>query len=209
LLIEAQVAPRSPYRNARHAVFFKFLLPTQLAMSKAATFHNPDLRFDYYIIVPHPRRPAILMLSGEHGWSLPHFVSEEHHYGVIGHISKTVSSNLGLAVTVRRCVYDAYDQEANTVNAVYLLENHFERWEAHDGAAWVSRDELGKLRLQSQEHRATLDEWFDEVVVLRIPSSALARWRRTRITYREFRTSHCICETPTLRNGRALAQSGS
>src|SRR5262245_40286049 len=104
-------------------------------MSEAATFHNPDLRFDYYIMVPHPRRQAVLLCSGERGWSLPRCVSEERHFGVIGHISNTVSSRLGLAATVLRCVYDVYDQEANTVNAVYLLENHFERWEAPAGAA--------------------------------------------------------------------------
>ena len=146
-------------------------------MSKAVTFHNPDLRFDYYIIVPHPRQPAVLMLPGEHGWSLPHFVSEEHHFGVIGHISKTVSSRLGLAVTVLRCVYDVYDQEANTVNAVYLLENHFERWEPPAGAAWVSRDDLGRLSLQTPEHRATLDDWFDEVEAGELPPSR-APWAR-------------------------------
>jgi Phosphotransferase enzyme family len=146
-------------------------------MSKAATFHNPDLRFDYYIIVPHPCRPAVLMLSGERGWSLPHFVSEEHHFGVIGHISKTVSSRLGLAATVLRCVYDAYDQEANTVNAVYLVENHSERWEPPAGAAWVSRDELGGLCLQAQEHRAALEDWFDEVEAGEFPASR-APWAR-------------------------------
>src|SRR5262249_4862088 len=146
-------------------------------MSKAVTFHNPDLRFDYYVIIPQPRQPAVLMLPGEHGWSLPHFVSEEHHFGVIGHIGKTVSMRLGLTVTVLRCVYDVYNQEANTVNAVYLVGNIFGEGEPPVGAAWVNRDELGGLHLQSQEHRAALEDWFDEVEAGELPPSR-ASWAR-------------------------------
>src|SRR5215510_9803913 len=146
-------------------------------MSKTITFHNSDLKFNYYIIVPHPRRPEVLMLSGEDGWSLPHFVSEEHHFGVIGHINQTANSHLGLAVTVLRCVSNVYNREANTVNAVYLLENHFEGWEPLAGGAWVSRDELGRLHLQVQDHCAVLEEWFDEVEAGELPLSR-APWAR-------------------------------
>jgi len=103
------------------------------------------------------------MLSDEHGWSLPHFVSEESHFGVIGHISRNAACQLGLAVTVLRCVYVTYNQEIDTVSAVYLLENHLDSWEPPAGAAWVSRDELGRLHMQAQDHRAALEDWFDEV----------------------------------------------
>ncbi|HEY6404398.1 MAG TPA: phosphotransferase [Blastocatellia bacterium] len=119
------------------------------------------------------------MLSGERGWSLPHFVSEESHFGVIGHINQTASSQLGLAVTVLRCVHNTYDPEADTASSVYLVENHLESWEPPSGA-WVSRDELTKLHLQRQDHRDVLEDWFDEVETGDLPLSrapwALQDW---------------------------------
>jgi len=146
-------------------------------MGETVTFHNPDLRFDYYIIIPHPHRSAVLMLSGGQGWSLPRFVSEEHHFGMIGHISQTVARSLGITVTVLRCTYNVYDQEANRVSAIYLLENHTEGWEPPAGAAWVSHDELYSLGLQEQDHRAALEDWFDEVAAGELPLSR-APWAR-------------------------------
>ncbi len=105
----------------------------------------------------------MLLLSGEGGWILPHFVPAEHHFGVVSHINQAMQSQLGVEVTVLRCVYNRVERAAKSVHRVYALENHSPRWNPPTGACWVGAEELNELTLAVPEHRALLETWFAKV----------------------------------------------
>ncbi|WP_026731367.1 hypothetical protein [Fischerella sp. PCC 9605] len=54
-------------------------------MSQVIVVHFADFHFDYYSIIPHQTKSQLLMLATENGWTLPHFVPYEHHFGVVEH----------------------------------------------------------------------------------------------------------------------------
>lgn len=138
-------------------------------MSQPPVYHNPELQFDYYVIVPHTTDPRVLLLSGESGWSLPHFVPDEHHFGVVGHINQAMKNQLGIDVTALRCMRNDYDRETKHVYRVYELENHSPSWTPPDGARWVGRDTLKDLVIDVPKHRPVLEAWFAEAEEGSIP----------------------------------------
>lgn len=136
-----------------------------------------QMRYDYYTIISHTTEPRMLLLSGKNGWSLPHFVTTDaHHRGAGGYINQMMRNQLGIDVTVLRCVHDDYKTEARRVY-IYALENHSPTWEPPANGRWFGRDELDNLTLTAPEHRSALESWFAEVEGDNIPE--ILPWQRT------------------------------
>lgn len=105
----------------------------------------------------------MLLISADGGWTLPHFAPAEHHFGVVSHINQAMQYQLGVEVTVLRCVCNHVNRAAKSVHRVYALENHSPRWNPPATARWVGAEELNALKLAVPEHRALLETWFAEV----------------------------------------------
>ncbi len=54
---------------------------------------------------------------------------------------------LGVDVTMLRCLSSVHDERHRIVSRLYAAENHSLRWAAPNGARWVDRDDLDGLRL--------------------------------------------------------------
>ncbi len=124
---------------------------------------NLSPQYDLYTIIPHTSESRLLLLSGRDGWSLPCFVSEESHPGNVGHINRAVGAQLGIKVTVLRCIYSAAIPGVPREQRVYVLENHSPDQILPPGGRWVSRGELEGLVMAEHIHRPLLDRWFAEV----------------------------------------------
>jgi hypothetical protein len=130
-------------------------------MSQTPVCHFPEIKFHYYTIIPHRSEPLVLLLSGDDGWILPHFVPVEQHFGAVGHINRAMQAQLGIKVTVLRCVYHHLNRQ-KYLQRVYALENHSSSWNPPAWGRWVSRYELNQLKLAVPEHLDVLKAWFDE-----------------------------------------------
>ncbi|MDJ0635663.1 MAG: aminoglycoside phosphotransferase family protein [Xenococcaceae cyanobacterium MO_188.B29] len=138
-------------------------------MSQKATYHVRDSHFDYYCIIPHLSQEQVLMIRSEKGWTLPHFVPYEHHYGVVGHINQEIKAQLELDTTTLGCVYDSeiddenYKQESKNVYRVYAMENHSTFWIPPIGASWMDFHELDSLRFANPKLHPILKSWVNEI----------------------------------------------
>jgi hypothetical protein len=138
-------------------------------------------RFHYYAIIPHPTELKVLMLAGEGGWSLPHLVPVEHHFGAVGHINQAIQEMLGIEVSVLRCVYYSHSIDSRIVEAIYEVENYdpVSAWDDIKGqdSSWVGSNTLGGLNFAVNEQRKVLEDWFEEARISSTP--ALRRpWAR-------------------------------
>lgn len=135
-------------------------------------------QLDYYTIIPHPTKLQILMLLNEDGWSLPHLVpTRDRFFAAVDDVNQAIQHQLGLTVTVLRCVEYKYNPEARTV-AIYATENHDPTWTPSDGARWIEHRELNDLALAMPEQRAVLETWFAEAERGHIPDQRRP-WART------------------------------
>lgn len=131
-------------------------------MSQNLVYHLADVQFDYYTIIPHSTENSLLLLKGKKGWSLPHFVPVEHHFGVVSHINQAMHNQFNVNVTVLRCIYNYFNPLNRQGSRVYALENHSLNWQLPADAHWITLDELHQLNLQIPAHYNLLIDWFKE-----------------------------------------------
>jgi hypothetical protein len=118
----------------------------------------------YHTLVPHPREPKLLLLSGPDGWSLPHWTTAEPHLRhSVRHINEAMQRRFGLETTVLRRIHERRDPTTGQTERVYALENHARDGKPPAGAHWVDADGSEGLRLAVPEHRSLLRTWFDEL----------------------------------------------
>ena len=138
-------------------------------MSQKATYHFQDFHFDYYCIIPHLSQEQVLMICSGNGWTLPHFIPYEHHYGVVGHINQAMKAQLDLDTTTLGCFYDSeiddknYNQELKTVCRVYAMENHSTCWTPAVGISWINFYEFDSLTFANPKLRSILESWVNEI----------------------------------------------
>jgi hypothetical protein len=92
-----------------------------------------------YVIVPHPERPAHLLLPSELGWTLPFVNLPGHSFLMTGAINQAVRAELGLAIVILRWLYRHETAPGVIADRVYAAENLSPDWEPPVGARWVSR----------------------------------------------------------------------
>jgi outer membrane murein-binding lipoprotein Lpp len=149
--------------------------------------HFPNFHFDYYCIVPHTTESQVLLLKGENGWFLPHFVPYEHHFGMVGHINQAMKTQLGLDVTTLRCFYEHYSLRTNTGFRVYAMENYSPGRTLLANMRWIEFQELEYLKFANNELQQVLQTWFtdinnSEIPVQRVPW-AKSGWFSSAVTW--------------------------
>jgi hypothetical protein len=76
---------------------------------------------------------------------------------------------LGVDITTLRYASYSVSEDAQLIEAVYVLESHSPAWEPQDGAAWVGRAALADLALARPEHGALVAAYLDEAESGQIP----------------------------------------
>ncbi|HYP40524.1 MAG TPA: aminoglycoside phosphotransferase family protein [Chloroflexia bacterium] len=146
-------------------------------MSENPIYHDPDLTYNFHLIIPHPGEPMVLMAQEGDSWLLPHFHPQEHYFSMVGHINREVKRQVGIDATVLRCANVVRDKEVKkTVDAVFTMENHSGHWSPPGGLSWVGLAKLAELPMARPEQRDVIEEWLleasgGEVPPLRAPWS--------------------------------------
>jgi hypothetical protein len=130
-----------------------------------APYHNEA-------IIAHPDKPAVLLLAGANGWTLPGFEATEPPA-----ISQAIRERLSVETIVLRCVYDRARLEPDERERVYALAVRSPDGTAPADARWVNRTELQALTLANPARRAILDAWLAEAEGETVPPQR-APWER-------------------------------
>lgn len=120
--------------------------------------------FNYFVILPHANanQPAILMLSGPDGWSLPGWQTGELiFWQSTGYVNSQVLDLLGVRAVTLRALHVAQSQSGNFVR-IYDLENLSPKWVAPANSKWIKLVGLNGLKLAQPEQRDLLENWFKE-----------------------------------------------
>jgi hypothetical protein len=141
-------------------------------MSQSLVYDNPEVRFAYYGLIPHPTERQVLVLSNKAGWMLPHFAPQEHHFGVVDHVNQAMLEQLGIKVTTLCCIYNVPKRSVHSVIRAYAMDNHSPDWIPPPDAVWLKREALDTVEWAEATQGAIVEEWFDwldEPSPLRVP----------------------------------------
>src|SRR5687768_6271038 len=104
---------------------------------------KPEIRLDFYALIPHPTDPKLLLLAGEAGWSLPHWASSEAlWWPMVAALNRGMQEQLNAELTTLCCVY-AERQSTGQGERIFWMENHTPDWPLPTGGRWIGREELG------------------------------------------------------------------
>src|SRR5579859_1719473 len=118
---------------------------------------------DYYLLIPHPTRPQVLMQAGAAGWSLPHFQSADPDLFAGGLIRQEMHAQLGIDVTLLRTALADIDPALQRWRwAVIAVENHSPAWAPPPGNHWVDRAMVRDLPLAQPEQQETIAAYLAE-----------------------------------------------
>ena len=136
----------------------------------------PPWQSHIYLVLPHSRQPLVLMLPEDQSWTLPHLRYDGRIVlANIAPIPQLMQQYLGVRTTVLRRAF--MDEVQNTLNVVYVLENHSPEWTPPPGCQWVGHDALGDLPFAISEHRAVIATYLDDVTFGAVPELR-APWAR-------------------------------
>lgn len=119
--------------------------------------------WDCYVLISHPSEPRLLLFDDGAGLSAPRFeIRERRHPSVVDHLNHLAWDQLGLRLTVLRCLqsHDTHEREHGT--RVYVLENHDPQWTPPQNGRWIDRAVFGHRPFTPRELRPLLDAWFEE-----------------------------------------------
>jgi Phosphotransferase enzyme family len=123
-------------------------------------FTTPRVR--HYAIISRSSEPQILLIETPAGWALPHCTSDERHTAEVDYINKAVSDQLGIDVTLLRCVRSQRNPVTGDHFRIHALESHRPNWKLPPKGRWMRRHELAGIPLAHPEHRSCLKDWLRE-----------------------------------------------
>jgi aminoglycoside phosphotransferase len=130
-----------------------------------------------YLIISHATRPEVLMLHHRDGWSLPTVVPTTGNEKAITRLNQDIKDQLGIDVTLLRCLCDDVLIDNNERARVQAAENLSLEWSPPAGGHWIGRPALERLVLRVPQHRRVIEEWLTEVES-GISTESLAAWER-------------------------------
>src|SRR4051794_2020411 len=89
----------------------------------------PPVPRDYYLLIPHPQEPCVLLLPEAGGWGLLDFRSDESDLFGGRVVRREVAARWGLDATMLRCVQLFVDPESERWRwGLFALEIHSPAW---------------------------------------------------------------------------------
>jgi len=176
------------------------------------TFKVPDIHYGYYLIIPHPSEQRFLMTKEIMGWTLPHFIPDEHHRGAVGHINQLAQKLLDMRVTTCQAIDIDFDSQLKRGSRAYIMDNLDPEWQpANEDTVWATVEEIEALDLAVPKHLAILQQWKDWVWTekkdpARVPWSRLGWYREAEEWIRE-QLSQLAVEVNSITQQRSWVRS--
>ncbi|MCH7653775.1 MAG: phosphotransferase [Chloroflexi bacterium] len=125
------------------------------------SWHNdPELPYEYHLLIAHPSLPRVLLMRKEGGWRLPSFVPEERDFRVVGHINEAAHTLVGTETFVRRCLRHHYDLQGRRQYRVYLLTCREGDNSIPDDCRWFGLEDLPEMG--EPDHLEVVERWLNE-----------------------------------------------
>ena len=121
-----------------------------------------------YGAIRHPSEPRVLLLRSDRAWGLPRAVAHDTWFADAKKAAGAFAGRLGTTPWLLRQL--AFDDDS----AVLELETPDEGWKPPAHARWAGEDELGRIRLRDEAHRALLAAYLREG----LPPAERAPWAR-------------------------------
>src|SRR5256885_470551 len=97
-------------------------------------------------ILPHPSDPAILMQSGESGWTLPHIRRDERIWPpMVAPVIEAARKDLALDAVILRCATSQRDEATKSQDVIYVLDPMIPN--ALLNARWIAHESITDLPL--------------------------------------------------------------
>jgi len=176
------------------------------------TFKVPDIHYGYYLIIPHPSEKKFLMVKEILGWTLPHFIPDEHHRGVVDHINEAAYKQLKLRVSTCHAIDIDFDRELKRGSRAYIMDNLDPDWQPIDrDMGWVSLSDMETLELAVPKHIGLLRDWVnwiwtDKIDPARVPWSRLG-WFNQAETWIKDQLGQIAVEVNNIRQMRSWVRS--
>lgn len=124
------------------------------------TFKVPDIHYGYYLIIPHPSEKRFLLIKELFGWTLPHFIPDEHHRGVVEHINQAAKKLLGIHATTCQAIDIDFDSQLKRGTRAYIMDNLDPNWQPDEQTVmWATLADMAELELAVPTHLGILREW--------------------------------------------------
>lgn len=121
-------------------------------------------RTTIHVALPASEEPALLMLSGEAGWSLPQLQLPGRIWlSEVGELGELIAGELGIASTVLRCAWSQEDEMQHRREAVLVLDPAGAAPEPAPGSLWMSLEPLSELPLALPQQRPLLQSILAEL----------------------------------------------
>jgi hypothetical protein len=125
-------------------------------------YHNPDVTFTYYLIIPHAdfSEYRVLLQYNNGSWSLPAYNPQEHHFGVVNHINQFVAEKLGLFSSTLRCLQTRVIAPTDECR-FYAMDNLHPEWIPPQKWTWMNETDVKSLTFAHPLQKEVLLQWFD------------------------------------------------
>ncbi len=124
---------------------------------------QPQHRYTYHLIVPHPEEPRLLLQHTSEGWALPSFEPRLKYLARVEQNNNWARERLGLdCITLYVAQVEEDLKEPGSVDATYVLQVRDRAWSPSGHLRWAGREEIATLELTVAGQRATIEGWLDE-----------------------------------------------
>ncbi|MCH7625021.1 MAG: hypothetical protein IIC83_03770 [Chloroflexi bacterium] len=125
------------------------------------SWHNdPELPYEYHLLIAHPSLPRVLLMRKEGDWRLPSFVPDERDFRVVGHINEAAHALVGMETFVTRCLRHHYDPQGRRQYRVYLLTCREGDNSIPDDCRWFGVEDLPEMG--EPDHAEVVERWLNE-----------------------------------------------
>lgn len=118
-------------------------------------------QFVNFLLIPHPHELRILVISTEHGWTLPFFRSPEPDFAAAIAVNQAAEEILGVKTAMFGCFVNHFDEATEQGTRFYALDNLSPDKEEIPGAVWLPQGRVNSFGLANPDHRSVIHAWFD------------------------------------------------
>jgi hypothetical protein len=118
----------------------------------------------------HPDEPRLLLLRSDRAWRLPRVLVRGEFWAAAARtIVSEFERRLGTRTWLLRQFLFEEDESTQRLEGIFELEHLDRSWRAPGHGRWVGSEELDRLRLADEHHRAPLERYLDALAAGSVP----------------------------------------
>ena len=114
-----------------------------------------------YLLIPHPKEDAVLMLGGQSSPQLPAFIPEEENVMVVRALNQVVFEMIGIHVTTLQYFRGVTSKKAQSIARYFAMDNIDLVTNLSGKAIWVNVRDLPQVLQDDPGHVAIIKSWND------------------------------------------------